>query len=192
MPLPQPNDFIARPLPPNLFHLTTPAVHAAYNICLSLESHAPLIVLPSEKHPSALLCARVLGFTLIEAPAHEHIAQAINTHGSDHTLLALGKYYIQHLIPLFKPVPSPDDVQDFEAASPSRLSHHPPVLTYQIPRLSSVTGTIVYSIQTFTMRPMPSRTTLQSLPGTLIGNYPLFSVRISYRMENLRLISVNG
>ncbi len=104
MPLPQPSDFIARPLPPNLFPLTAPAAHAAYNMCLSLESRAPLVVLPSEKHPSVLLCARVLGFTLIEAPIRDHI---VNTHGSDHTLLALGKYYIQRLIRLFKLVPSP-------------------------------------------------------------------------------------
>ncbi|PBK95508.1 hypothetical protein ARMGADRAFT_1164067 [Armillaria gallica] len=104
MPLPQPSDFTAKSLPPNPFHLTAPVVHAAYNICLSLELRANLVVLPSEKHPSALLCVRVLGFTLIESPA-----QAINTDGSDHTLLALGKYYIQRLICLFKLVPSPDD-----------------------------------------------------------------------------------
>ncbi|PBK73557.1 hypothetical protein ARMSODRAFT_952652 [Armillaria solidipes] len=69
--------------------------------------------------PSVLLCARVLGFTPIEAPTREHFSQAINADGSDHTLLALGKYYIQRLIRLFKtptPAPSLKDLSHLEAA----------------------------------------------------------------------------
>ncbi len=188
MPLPQRSDFAARPLPPNPFHLTAPVVHAAYNICLSLELRAPL-VLPSEKHPSS---ARVLGFALIEFPAREHIAQAINTHRSDHTLLALGKYYIQRLSRLFKAPTSVPSLDDVEAASPSRLPRHPAVLTDQIPRLLSVTATIVYSIQTFMMRPMSSRIMLPLLRGTRVANYQLFSMRISYRKEMTSNPRLNG
>ncbi|SJL09268.1 uncharacterized protein ARMOST_12645 [Armillaria ostoyae] len=99
--LPQGNDFTARALPANPFLLSD--LHAAFNLCLGLESRnlVPL------SDPPAVLCARVLGFTLIEAPSRSHIAESINGRSSDDQLLALGKYYIQRLLRVFKAAKGP-------------------------------------------------------------------------------------
>ncbi|KAK0199866.1 hypothetical protein DFS33DRAFT_1365519 [Desarmillaria ectypa] len=130
--LPQASDFTARALPPNPFSAAdVPQVHAAFNLCLSLESRAlqNLVPLPDPKHPTVVVCARVLGFTLMEAPSdlgRDHMAESINNGNTDDTLLALGKYYIQRLLRVFKsakgPTPLPsehpsrpsiDDMQEF-------------------------------------------------------------------------------
>ncbi|KAK0477722.1 hypothetical protein EDD18DRAFT_1087631 [Armillaria luteobubalina] len=96
--LPQASDYTARALPPNPFSATIlPQVYAAFNLCLSLEARAHLIPLPDPNHPSVVVCARVLGFTLTEASddGRDHMAQFISSGSTDNTLLALGKYYIQ-------------------------------------------------------------------------------------------------
>ncbi|KAK0475926.1 hypothetical protein IW261DRAFT_1493671 [Armillaria novae-zelandiae] len=127
--LPQASDYTARALPPNPFSASDlPQLYAAFDLCLYLEARAHLVPLPDPNHPSVVVCARVLGFTLTEASdeGRDHMAQAIGSGSTDNTLLALGKYYIQHLLRVFKshkgrtPAPSEhpsrpdlDDVQEF-------------------------------------------------------------------------------
>ncbi|KAK0444206.1 uncharacterized protein EV420DRAFT_1768324 [Desarmillaria tabescens] len=100
--LSQASDFNARALPPKPFSAADlPEVHAAFNLCLSLEARAPLVPLPHRNHPAVVVCARVLGFTLIEAPSddgRDHMANSINSGNNDKTLLALGKNYIERLL----------------------------------------------------------------------------------------------
>ncbi|KAK0444267.1 uncharacterized protein EV420DRAFT_1622797 [Desarmillaria tabescens] len=77
------------------------------------------------KHPPVLLCARVLGYTLIEAPTtagRDRMVYTINRSSSDENLLALSNHYIQRLLRIFKSVKgrtlassqhsSPPDVDD--------------------------------------------------------------------------------
>ncbi|KAK0495631.1 hypothetical protein EDD18DRAFT_1392449 [Armillaria luteobubalina] len=93
--LPQASDYTARALPPNPFSAADlPQVYAAFNLCLA---RAHLVPLPDPNHPSVVVCARVLGFTLAEASddGRDHMAQSISSGSTDNTLLALGKYYIQ-------------------------------------------------------------------------------------------------
>ncbi len=97
--LPLPSDFTPRPLPSNPFLQAD--LYAAFNLCLSLESRAHLVPLPDPRHPPVVLCARVLGYTLLEVPSvsgNEHIAKSINEVNTDDALLALGNYYIQSLL----------------------------------------------------------------------------------------------
>ncbi|KAK0444204.1 uncharacterized protein EV420DRAFT_1768322 [Desarmillaria tabescens] len=110
--LPQASDFTARALPTNPF--ITPDLHAAFNLCLDLESRA--VPLPDPRHPPAVLCARVLGYTLIEAPSRDHLAGSINKRSSDDDLLALGRYYICRL---FKAVKGPTSVPSDSPSPPS-------------------------------------------------------------------------
>ncbi len=93
--LPQASDLTARALPANPFYTTD--LHAAFNLCLCFESRSNWVPLPDPRHPPAVLCARVLGYTLIEAPSRGYMAECINEHSSGDDLLALGKYYIQGL-----------------------------------------------------------------------------------------------
>ncbi|PBK88951.1 hypothetical protein ARMGADRAFT_1065295 [Armillaria gallica] len=97
--LPQASDFTARALPANPF--LAAGLHTTFNLCLGLESRN-LAPLPDPRQPPAVLCARVLGYTLIEALSRGHMAECINEHSSDDDLLALGKYYIQGLLRVLK------------------------------------------------------------------------------------------
>ncbi|KAK0438741.1 hypothetical protein EV421DRAFT_1969948 [Armillaria borealis] len=110
-----PSDFTPRPLPSNPFLHAD--LYAAFNLCLSLESRAHFVPLPDPRHPPVVLCARVLGYTLLEVPSisgNEHMAKSINEVNTDDALLALGNYYIQSLLHIFStkgpgtPVPSDD------------------------------------------------------------------------------------
>ncbi len=105
----QASDFTARALPANPFFAAD--LHAAFNLCLCLESRN-LAPLPDPRQPPAVLCARVLGYTLIEVPSRGHIAECINERSSDDGLLALGKHYIQGLLL----------VCEFDAITPSILT----------------------------------------------------------------------
>ncbi len=77
-------------------------LYAAFNLCLSLEFRAHLVPLPNPRHPPVVLCARVLGYTLLEVPSvsgNEHMAKSINEVNTDDALLlALANYYIQSLL----------------------------------------------------------------------------------------------
>ncbi|KAK0451323.1 uncharacterized protein EV420DRAFT_1560326 [Desarmillaria tabescens] len=100
---PQPSDFTPRPLPANPF--LQAGFYAAFNLCLSLESRSHLVSLPDPRHPPVILCARILGYALIEAPTNvgrDHMAKSINDGSTDDTLLALGKYYAQRLLRIFE------------------------------------------------------------------------------------------
>ncbi|PBK81319.1 hypothetical protein ARMGADRAFT_1020439 [Armillaria gallica] len=106
MSLPRPSDFATAPLPqPNPIYVAEfPQIYAAFNLCLSLESRAHLVPLPHPGHPTVEVCARVLGYALIEmhtVKCRAHMAQAING-STDDTLLALGEYYIKRLLRMFK------------------------------------------------------------------------------------------
>ncbi|TFY67340.1 hypothetical protein EVG20_g3981 [Dentipellis fragilis] len=94
---------MAQPLPQldNLDISTEPILHA-YDLCLNLESHASNNTsLPHVGHLAPVVCARLLGRMLLEAPTDEgrmNMASEINRTKDEVSLQELADIYKNHLL----------------------------------------------------------------------------------------------
>jgi hypothetical protein len=89
-----------QPLPPNPYSHEQLDCHNAYNVCLHLETAAPLPQGPQDRR-SELVFARFLGYMIIEAPSDEGratISREINSCGDDATCMVLAEFLINHLL----------------------------------------------------------------------------------------------
>ncbi|KAG8932747.1 hypothetical protein FRC03_007550 [Tulasnella sp. 419] len=89
--------------------------HDAYDVCLDLERRS-MNVQPPKSGPSALVCARFLGYMILEAPTDVgrlNFANELMTDSKDAALCGLAKFYIDHFVRCFKAMkrrtPAPSD-----------------------------------------------------------------------------------
>ncbi|KIY49502.1 hypothetical protein FISHEDRAFT_41664 [Fistulina hepatica ATCC 64428] len=100
---------MAQPLPrPNSFNAGSELVlHSAYNLCLDLESKVldNLAIVPQVGQLTPLVCARLLGRMLLEAPTDEGrknvAAEIVRCNGDDVLLQELANLYKDHLLRCF-------------------------------------------------------------------------------------------
>ncbi|KAG8929474.1 hypothetical protein FRC02_005533 [Tulasnella sp. 418] len=112
-------------LPPNKF--PPGIVHEAYATCLDLQNRA-MNVQQLKSGPTVLVCARFLGYVILEAPTttgQENFAREVTSCQDGATLCKLAKFYIDHFVRCFRaakgrtPIPSEhpsrpsfDDIQE--------------------------------------------------------------------------------
>lgn len=97
---------MAEPLPrPNSFNTSNePVLHVAYSRCLVLETNvlaSPVAVVPQTGRLSPLVCARLLGRLLLEAPTDDgraNVASEIMRCQDESNLQQLANLYKDHFI----------------------------------------------------------------------------------------------
>jgi len=87
-----------QPLPPNPY--PPGPWHDAYNRCLDFETHAPDFPAP-RSGPTRLICARLLGYIVLEAPGdkgRDTMSREIMSAANGAALDTLAKYFLHHFI----------------------------------------------------------------------------------------------
>ncbi|RDB20054.1 hypothetical protein Hypma_013054 [Hypsizygus marmoreus] len=119
--LPPAEEFQPRPLESNPF--TEGHSKAAYERCLELEQRASAVHVPVG-YPPTLVCSRVLGRALIEilnedANGVAKFSAQINSATTDTALIELAKFFIDHLVRVFKAASTPTHAPSDHPSRPS-------------------------------------------------------------------------